>query len=529
MSNQVENPSQVSFLQSPAGWLLMLAGVLGLLIFGFHSGLDLMVQWWEKEEYSHGYMIPMVALFLLWQRAPRLAAADLRPSWGGVLLMLVAMAVWLLGELSALYTLVQYAFWLALVALCLALTGMAGLRVLWVPLVYLVFMIPLPNFLFFALSAKLQLISSWLGAEFLRLVGISVFLEGNVIDLGGYSLQVVEACSGLRYLFPLMSFGFLVAYLYRAPVWQRAVLFLSTIPITVFMNSFRIAFIGVTVERWGSEMAEGFLHDFEGWTVFMGCLGLLMLEAWLFHVLGRHGVTVLSRIDLDLPPLSAFAGVAERVAWHRAPSFLLAVAMVAAVYPVISATASREEVVPPRTSLNQFPLAVGEWHGVETAIAPDVLDTLKLTDYVNAAYVRPGDRIPVSFYVAYYDSQRKGASVHSPRSCLPGGGWEMVNLEQVELPQQVNGQPLRVNRVIIRHGEEAQLVYYWFQQRGRVITNEYALKWLLFQDSLTKGRTDGSLVRLVTPVPPGGEAQADERLKAFVNEVNGLLPAYVPN
>lgn len=530
MNKGVEQRAPGGLLESPAGWLLMLAGVLGLLMYAFRAGLITMVDWWENwEEYSHGYMIPMVALFLLWQRAPGLAQVPLRGSWGGFVLMLVAMLLWMLGELSAIYVVVQYAFLLALVGLIWALLGRQALKVWWAGLLYLVFMIPLPAFLFNALSAKLQLISSWAGAEFLRHVGVSVFLEGNVIDLGGYKLQVVEACSGLRYLFPLMSFGFLIAYVFRGPVWQRVVLFLATIPITVFMNSFRIGFIGVTVDRWGIEMAEGFLHDFEGWTIFMGCLGLLLLLAWCFHLSSREQGSVLSRLDLELPPLSVWGEIAARVSWPKTPSFILSVVAVACVYPLITATASREEIVPKRTGLEQFPLVVGQWRGQEHAIEKDVLNTLKLTDYVNVFYARPTDTTPVNFYVAYYASQRKGASVHSPRTCLPGGGWQMSDLRQVELPYTVNGAPLRVNRSIIRHGDEAQLVYYWFQQRGRVITNEYELKWLLLLDGLTKHRTDGALVRLVTGIPDGDEAAAEARMKALLDDVQGMLPEYVPN
>ena len=169
---------------------------------------------------------------------------------------------------------------LAVGGVVLAFLGWRGTAVVWAPLVFLVFMIPLPDFLQIKLSAQMQLISSVLGVALIRLMDISVFLEGNLIDLGAYKLQVAEACSGLRYLFPLMSFGFLIAYLYNAPVWRRAVVFLSTIPITILMNSFRVGVIGILVEYYGVEMAEGFLHDFEGWVVFMLCCATLFLEIW---------------------------------------------------------------------------------------------------------------------------------------------------------------------------------------------------------------------------------------------------------
>ena len=102
-----------------------------------------------------------------------------------------------------------------------------------------------------------------------------VFLDGNVIDLGVYKLMVAEACSGLRYLFPIMSFTYVFAVLYRGPRWHKAVLLLSAVPIAVLMNSFRIGVIGILVDRYGIAQAEGFLHVFEGWVVFLTCIGIL--------------------------------------------------------------------------------------------------------------------------------------------------------------------------------------------------------------------------------------------------------------
>ena len=128
----------------------------------------------------------------------------------------------------------------------------------------MIFAIPLPYFIDASLSLKLQLISSQLGAFFIRLFQVPVYLDGNIIDLGTYKLQVVDACSGLRYLFPLLSLSFLAAYLFHAPIWQRVLVLLSSIPITILMNGFRIGMVGVTVDRWGPRMADEALHFFEG-------------------------------------------------------------------------------------------------------------------------------------------------------------------------------------------------------------------------------------------------------------------------
>ena len=137
---------------------------------------------------------------------------------------------------------------------------------------------------------------------------------------------------------------------------------------------------------------------------------------------------------------------------------------------------------------------------------------------------------PVNFYVAWYDSQQAGRSAHSPRSCLPGGGWQIKSLQQVPVADvAIGGQPLRVNRALIQYGPQRQLVYYWFQQRGRVITNEYLVKWYLFWDSLTRNRSDGALVRLTVPLPEGAvEAQADRQLAQFARDLAPMLEDYVP-
>jgi EpsI family protein len=133
--------------------------------------------------------------------------------------------------------------------------------------------------------------------------------------------------------------------------------------------------------------------------------------------------------------------------------------------------------------------------------------------------------------MSYYNSQRKGDAVHSPRACLPGGGWQLRDFDQRDLPNlQINGQTLRVNRTMIQLGNQRELVYYWFEQRGRIVTNEFAVKWYLFWDSVTRHRTDGALVRIITALPPGGsETAADRQLLEFASRVAPELPRYIPN
>jgi EpsI family protein len=185
------------------------------------------------------------------------------------------------------------------------------------------------------------------------------------------------------------------------------------------------------------------------------------------------------------------------------------------------------EVAPPRSWFVDFPKSVGEWEGRPGRIEDQYLDVLKLDDYLMIDYAR--GRELVNFYVAYYASQRQGESVHSPRACIPGGGWRITDFSEIEIPLGDAGS-LPTNRAVIQLGEERQLVYYWFKQRERLLTDEYLVKWYVFFDSLTRHRTDGALVRLITPLTPGEPiASADKRLQDFARDTDSILTAYVPN
>ena len=184
------------------------------------------------------------------------------------------------GELSTLFVILHVSVWVVLVGLTIALLGVRGARTIAFPLGYLLTVIPLPMFLYANLSSQLQLWSSSLGVGCLQLVAMA-FREGNIIDLGPVQLQVVEACSGIRYLLPLTSLALLSAYLFKDKMWKRVVLVLSSIPISILINGFRIGMIGVLVELYGKGAAEGFYHLFEGWVIFMVSLALLILEMGL--------------------------------------------------------------------------------------------------------------------------------------------------------------------------------------------------------------------------------------------------------
>lgn len=506
-------------------WLLL----LGLLIYAFRVGLAEMVKVWiNVEEYGHGFFIPLISAYFIWLRRYEFRPVTrFEAALPGLIIMLAALFLGFLGNVSTIKTIEQYAFILALAGLFATAYGWHGLRIAAVPFLFLLFMVPFPSFILNNLSSKLQLLSSWIGVEFIRACDIIVFLEGNVIDLGGYKLQVVDACSGLRYLFPLASLSFLCAYLFKGPVWQKILIFLSSMPLTILMNSFRIGVIGIMVQYWGTEMAEGFLHDFEGWVIFMTCMAILFAEMWLLSKLSGHKAAFgdLVKIPDEWHPSTQaeLPKVAVNASLLAALVFTGSAAMASYYYQ------DRAEIIPERKPFLSFPVRIGDWQGKNEYLEQYYLNELKLTDYVIINYARPGSNDAVNFYTAYFQSQRTGAAIHSPRSCIPGDGWQITGFGQRQLPGiEFAGRPIAVDRAVIEKGDRKQLVYYWFQQHGRSFTNEFLLKWYIFYDALTLNRTDGSLIRFVTSVNPGEDVeQADQRIQNLMKGLMPILPAYI--
>ncbi len=497
-----------------------------LLFIAFGSGLaELVTRWDKQEEYGHGYFIPAIVLWFLWKRKDALLA-----SWGsgaisGLLLVIMGVAMLIVGEISAIFILIQYGFLVALIGLVLVYGGFSLVKVSFAPILFLIFAIPLPYFVDAQLSWKLQLLSSQIGVSILRLFGSSVYLEGNVIDLGMYKLQVVDACSGLRYLYPLLSIGALIGYMYQGKLCQKLVVFFSTIPITIFMNSLRISIVGLLVNEWGNEMADGFLHYFEGWIIFMACLLILLAEVKFFEHLGAKRSLAYA---IDVPEIKA--SLPAKGSSQASASQVLTVLLLAGAIFFVHSFNERAEQHPSRLPLSSFPLVLDAWTAKESALDRQVESALGLDDYVLADYSQPGvaSQSSINFYVAYYQSQRKGVSPHSPQVCMPGGGWVITSIQDKEI-KVADSLPFVVNRAVIEREQRKQLVYYWFEQRGRRISSEYWMKWFLLTDSLTKNRTDGALVRVTTLLGEHEDIEAaDERLANFLHSAMPKLRLYVP-
>ncbi len=500
-----------------------------LLVWLFQPMLiGLIRQWWDDPDYSHGFLVPLMSAYFIWdQRHSLRRIAETPPQTMGLLVLLLGMSLLLVGSVAAELFTMRLSLLVVLTGLTLHLLGKEHLKALAFPILYLIFMIPPPAIIFNSIAFPLQLFAARTATAALRLLDIPVLREGNVIILARTTLEVAEACSGIRSLITLFALATTLAYFTQRSFWRSGILVLSAVPIAIAANASRVAGTGILAHFFGPKLAEGFFHTLSGWFLFLVAGILLGLVGTALAKIPRHPdrrmtrPTAISGQPDDERPLSP-ADAPPRIAGWRVVS--AAAILVTAI--VFNQLLSHGEALPLRQSLAQFPTRLGAWQGVTDRLAPDVLDVLRVSDYAARLYTASG-RLPIDFYVGYYETQRQGQEIHSPQQCLPGGGWSILSRQNLTIAVPGRGQPVTINNVLVANGEARMIVLYWYQERGRIIASEYKSKLYMIEDAILRNRTDGALVRLSAPVRASQEETLRE-LVAFTRLAFPVLSTFLP-
>lgn len=513
-------------------YLISVLVPLIVLWFGYPIGLDWLIDHWSSEEYSHAFFIPIIGAYMVFLHQSSQERNRGDSCYWGAAVMSISTILLLLAYYGQMISLYGFGLLTMTGGLFLLLAGWEAVKRNWTALLLLAFVVPLPTALFNGMSNSLQLFSSRLGAWIIEQFGVSVHLEGNVIDIGSMQLQVVEACSGLRYLLPLTALAYIVAVFRGASLARSLVLLLAAAPITVAMNSLRIALTAVLSEYAGINTAEGFLHDFEGWIIFFPALGLLLALNVATAKLGG-GKTEAGEWKI-LPPggfvdPSAAEGrslaAAGRSAWAAAVVVIIAVACLPGLLP------QKKIVTPLREQFAVFPLELREWKGQHQRMDVVYRNALPWSDYLLANYSKPGGGY-VNVFVPYFPSLYEDSYTHNPAVCLPGNGWVIEEQGVKDLPVQraqgTNG--IRINRLVATIDGKKHVVYYWFQHKGRIIASQNMVKPVLLWNSLMEGRTDGALVRLTVGMDSVSDMPAaDAALEDMAMNLLNVLPRFVPS
>ena len=263
--------------------VLVVGTILGLLAGLYGEVLvKLGIQWNNDPDYSHGFLVPVLVGYFVWERWDRLKVVRIAPSPWGMAVLGFGLLMLVIGSVGAELYLQRSSLIVVMAGLVLLMMGRDALKTLMFPIAFMLFMVPLPAIVVNAVAFPLQLFAARTAEFCLFNFGIPVLREGNVIVLAGTTLEVAEACSGIRSLQALLALGTVYAYFSQRSTWKRWTLVLLSVPIAIAANAFRVSDTGVLANYWGAQAAEGFYHTFSGWLIFvvaflllLGCGGLL--------------------------------------------------------------------------------------------------------------------------------------------------------------------------------------------------------------------------------------------------------------
>jgi exosortase len=263
--------------------------VLLLTVLYARVGAKLVYDWYDLPDFSHGFLIPFFAVFLLWEKRVKLQRTVIAPAWSGLPLVLLGLLLLMTGIFGADLFLSRISFIVLAAGITWMLCGVRMLKQVQFVLLVLLLAVPIPAVIFNQITFPLQMLASQLSADMLPLAGVPVLREGNVIQLPSMQLEVAEACSGIRSMMSLFTVAVLFGYFLERTTLRRILLALSSLPIAVAANALRIFGTGLCVQYWDPDKAVGFFHEFSGWLMFLVSLVCLYLIHLLFRLTSRQG------------------------------------------------------------------------------------------------------------------------------------------------------------------------------------------------------------------------------------------------
>lgn len=499
---------------------LLLAIVPVLVALYWRSSWEMYKVWSMQDSYySHGFLIPLISLGIVWvkrdviARAPRdTTAAGYAWVAGGVLMLL-------LGDFLGFRVLGQLSIIPVLAGILLLLVGKTITKALWFPLAFLVFMVPIPPSLTQSVAFQLKVVAAELAVRLTRLLTLPMVRDGSFIHFNGDQLQVGEVCGGLRSLISLMAIGALATYFSRTKSWARVLLLVLTVPIAVAANVTRIFVLCVVGYFYGSKIAAGRVHDISGVLIFVVAFILyFVLEAWLRRVAAMPDEEPAKETPAPAKPLRT-----SRKLTRFAILLTVLVAVTMGHLTILNAQAEAAQGVPTETTL-KVPERIGTYKqiGSDAEIDEHTKRALETSTILIRGY-RSTQGWPVQLTIVYAGKTRR--SLHFPEICLTGGGWEIQKKATVPV-----GILFDAKRLVLTKGDSREAVLYWFKTGDTLTGNYFVNAFYWARNQLTFGTPTSAMIKLTTPIPQGqgAEEAAFSELETFAMQFAPVLRESVP-
>ena len=456
--------------------------------------------WYGSVTFNHGFLIVPICVYLAWRRRAEIAATPFNPAWSGLLLILLALGVWLLGAVTGTLVVQQFAVVAVVQAIVLTMFGWRLVKLLQFPLLYLYFAVPFG----LSLVPPLQDVTGRFSVELLKLVGIPVFVDGNMISISNGNFLVAEACSGIRYLIASVALGVLLAGLMYRSWWRRAFFLALSVLVPIVANGIRAFGIILIAHLTNNEYATGIDHIFYGWIFFT-------LVTFVLLAIG---------MAMSEPEEAPFQRplVPNRTTMSFRPVIATAVLIVAAVWAAKVYADYVNQQMPVSTAALAAPSVTQPWHEVEGAGDPLQPQPYGADAELHRTYDVGGSMIYL--HVGYYAQQRHGAEAVSSQHKFNKSGTEIPNAAGSTIVV-LAGENLSVNYVRIPLNHGGRLIWYWYWVDGQFAGNPYWAKLLQLKAKLLRGPQAAAVILVETDYREAPD-EAEQRLGNFISQMPAL-------
>ena len=473
--------------------------------------------WIEDGNYSHGFLVPIVVGYFIWLKKDELRSAPIAPFWPAVVLVVVSGLLLLAGQLAVHGFTQHFSLLLMVFSLTLLVFGIRWFKILAGPLLFLVFMFPLPFFLKKSISEPLQLLSSTISVNFLHLVGYPIYREGNILHLSDTILSVAEACSGLRSIVALVFASSVLGYFTFTKKWKIVIPVLGAFFVAIILNWVRITGTVVLSEIWGSEKALKFFHDFSGIIVIF--VSIVVLTALILYI--KKG---------EKEPKDKYPHDAKPIA----PDFSKKSyqALLVACVSLISMSLYANNIFSVKAApldIGIFPLKMGGYIGKMQEINAGITEGTGVTDDLSVVYTKD-NALPIYLYLGYYRTEKANYQfIHSPDSCIPGSGWKILKNDVIEI--QNEGQTIKAKQYFSENNGTRNILITWVQSGDHAISDHRDM----VKDALMRGMFDGRLddavkVMISTNITETiRKDEAEEKLIGFAKLTHSKLLDIIEN
>jgi EpsI family protein len=498
-----------------ASWSpLVTAGVLGLLAVLFHASIvrPLVIEWYEHENFSYGFLIPFVFAYLVIQRCHLLQWEKIAPAIWGTAFLTGSIALGLIGNALGEPFLSRLSLVATVAALVHVIAGWRIFRLLAFPLAYLLLMVPPPYVIVKQVSYYLKMFDAVVATEALQLIGVPVYRDSYFLNLPNITLEVADVCSGIASLFAMVALGTVYVYFLPARIGAKLAVLASVLIFPLIANLIRIILVGASVYYYGPVMLKAFFHAFTGTFTFLLSLAMFLFVGEWFR--RRYPAAEQPKQFMTMTERDDRPGLSGKLL--SVPALVAAIVLAGGLYVsrAMALPESRQlhgelDAIPKQ--LGHFRVAPGTW--------PDRYSDPEADEALSQLYQGP-QHDPIEVFIGYRGSQRGADRLRSPKLVFPSR-WEYASMGNIQIAGQ-GGRHINAVWLVTKKNNSRRVVLFWYQLPGRTLSSDVLYRLELARRLIFHGRTDALVVRLASEID--GSETVDQVLERLITFSQQLFP-----